>query len=61
MRGPETSRKIVNPTYISLDGVVEQPHMWPTLERRPTDETQFELIDSTILGDGMAILTYRVA
>jgi hypothetical protein len=23
--------------------------------------TQFELIDSTILGDGMAILTYRVA
>jgi dihydrofolate reductase len=31
-------RKIVNSTYITLDGVVEQPHMWPTLERRPTDE-----------------------
>jgi dihydrofolate reductase len=38
MRGPETLRKIVNSTHISLDGVVEQPHLWPTLERRATDE-----------------------
>jgi dihydrofolate reductase len=30
-------RKIINSTYISLDGVVEQPHEWPTIER-PTDE-----------------------
>ena len=30
-------RKIINSTYISLDGVVEQPHMWPTIER-PADE-----------------------
>lgn len=30
-------RRIVNSTYISLDGVVEQPHLWPTIER-PTDE-----------------------
>ena len=30
-------RKIVNSTYISLDGVVELPHEWPTIER-PSDE-----------------------
>jgi dihydrofolate reductase len=29
--------KIINSTYISLDGVVEQPHEWPTIER-PSDE-----------------------
>ena len=30
-------RRIVNSTYISLDGVVEQPHLWPNIER-PADE-----------------------
>src|SRR5215208_7370508 len=30
-------RRIINSTYISLDGVVEQPHLWPTIER-PGDE-----------------------
>src|SRR3954447_7526675 len=30
-------RRIINSTYISLDGVVEQPHLWPTIER-PSDE-----------------------
>ena len=30
-------RKIINSTYISLDGAVEQPHLWPTIER-PSDE-----------------------
>jgi hypothetical protein len=30
-------RKIINSTYISLDGVVEQPHLWPTIDR-PSDE-----------------------
>lgn len=30
-------RKIINSTYISLDGVVENPHMWPSLGR-PRDE-----------------------
>src|SRR6185437_16898809 len=23
-------RKIINSTYISLDGVIEEPHMWPS-------------------------------
>ena len=31
-------RKIINSTYISLDGVVEAPHTWPTLDGRPQDE-----------------------
>src|SRR5262245_7095110 len=30
-------RRIVNSTYISLDGVVEGPHLWPSIER-PSDE-----------------------
>ncbi|MBV9516168.1 MAG: dihydrofolate reductase family protein [Mycobacteriaceae bacterium] len=30
-------RKIINSTYITLDGVVEQPHMWPRLDGRPGD------------------------
>ncbi|HEX6743005.1 MAG TPA: dihydrofolate reductase family protein [Solirubrobacteraceae bacterium] len=29
-------RRIINSTYISLDGVVEQPHEWPSIER-PSD------------------------
>jgi len=49
-------RKIVNSTYISLDGVVEQPHEWPTIER-PTDprgdEIQTDLLtecDAVLMG-----------
>jgi dihydrofolate reductase len=30
-------RNLINSTYISLDGVVELPHEWPTIER-PSDE-----------------------
>ena len=30
-------RKIINSTYITLDGVVEAPHLWPSLGR-PSDE-----------------------
>jgi dihydrofolate reductase len=30
-------RKIINSTYISIDGVVEGPHLWPSLGR-PSDE-----------------------
>ena len=50
-------RKIINSTYISLDGVVEQPHTWPTLEGRPSDERggaiQMELLmacDAVLMG-----------
>jgi dihydrofolate reductase len=30
-------RKIINSTYITLDGVIEGPHLWPSLGR-PSDE-----------------------
>jgi hypothetical protein len=30
-------RKIINATYITLDGVIEGPHLWPSLGR-PSDE-----------------------
>jgi dihydrofolate reductase len=30
-------RKIINSTYISLDGVIEGPHLWPS-RGRPSDE-----------------------
>jgi dihydrofolate reductase len=30
-------RKIINSTYITLDGVVENPHLWPTLGKTGTD------------------------
>jgi dihydrofolate reductase len=30
-------RKIINSTYITLDGVVENPHLWPSLAR-PGDD-----------------------
>src|SRR5690348_9906868 len=35
-------RGIINSTYISLDGVVEQPHLWPTIER-PNDERSYTI------------------
>ena len=35
-------RKIINSTYISLDGVVESPHKWPTIER-PSDDRADEI------------------
>jgi dihydrofolate reductase len=49
-------RKIINSTYISLDGVVEVPHEWPTIERPSDgrgDEIQAELLaacDGVLMG-----------
>ena len=37
MKSSRAMRKIINSTYISLDGVVEGPHLWPSLGR-PGDE-----------------------
>jgi len=51
-------RKIVNSTYISLDGVVEQPHLWPTLDRRPTDERK-DTIQTELLQACDAVLMGR--
>lgn len=49
-------RKIINSTYISLDGVVENPHRWPSIERPSDgrgDEIQTELLascDAVLMG-----------
>jgi dihydrofolate reductase len=55
-------RRIINSTYISLDGVVEEPHKWPTIER-PDDE-RFDEIQSELLRacDGLLMgrRTYEV-
>ncbi|HEY1276361.1 MAG TPA: dihydrofolate reductase family protein [Thermoleophilaceae bacterium] len=50
--------KIINSTYISLDGVVEQPHTWPTLEGRPSDE-RAERIQTDLLLACDAVLMGR--
>ena len=31
-------RRLINSTYITLDGVVEGPHLWPPLKRGTSDE-----------------------
>jgi dihydrofolate reductase len=48
-------RKIINSTYISLDGVVDRPHEWPSVGPRGKrgDEIQEELLlscDALIMG-----------
>jgi dihydrofolate reductase len=49
-------RKIINSTYITLDGVVENPHHWPTLGKAGTDvsyEIQNDLVqasDALVMG-----------
>ena len=40
-------RRIINSTYISLDGVVELPHEWPTIER-PSDERGLQIQTSLL-------------
>ena len=50
-------RKIVNSTYISLDGVVEEPHLWPTMER-PTDARK-DTIQTDLLQACDAVLMGR--
>jgi dihydrofolate reductase len=50
------TRKIINSTYISLDGAVEQPHLWPTIERPPDErggQIQTDLLlacDAVLMG-----------
>ena len=49
-------RKIINSTYVSLDGVVEEPHKWPSIERPSDgrgDEIQAALLsacDAALMG-----------
>ena len=48
-------RKIINSTYISLDGVIEAPHLWPDTEGSDPDgeRIQTELLhscDAVVMG-----------
>jgi dihydrofolate reductase len=48
-------RRIINSTYISLDGVIEEPHMWPPMgsSEGRGDEIQTELLldcDGLLMG-----------
>ena len=55
-------RKIINSTYISLDGAVEQPHHWPTIER-PSDERADQIQTDLLLACDAVLMgrrTYEV-
>jgi len=49
-------RKIINSTYVTLDGVVENPHLWPSLGVEGAEESfdiQAELLnhcDALLMG-----------
>jgi dihydrofolate reductase len=49
-------RKIINSTYISLDGVIEEPHLWPSLPETRGDtgnQIQIDLLyasDAVLMG-----------
>lgn len=48
-------RRIINSTYISLDGVVENPHLWPSTGERDDrlGEIQVDLLsqcDAVLMG-----------
>lgn len=51
-------RKIINSTYISLDGVVESPHLWPTVDR-PTDERAGEIQTSLLMACDAVLMGRR--
>lgn len=50
-------RKIINSTYISLDGVVELPHTWPTIER--ASDERGDQIQTSLLSACDAVLMGR--
>jgi dihydrofolate reductase len=50
-------RKIINSTFITIDGVIEGPHLWPSLGR-PGDE-RFEQIQTDLLLSCDAMLMGR--
>ena len=51
-------RKIINATYISLDGVVELPHEWPTIER-PSDERAGQIQTNLLMGCDAVLMDRR--
>jgi dihydrofolate reductase len=52
-------RKIINSTYISLDGAVEQPHRWPTLDGRPSDDRAYRIQTDLLLACDTVLMGRR--
>jgi dihydrofolate reductase len=50
--------KIVNSTYITLDGVIEGPHLWPSLDR-PGDERAFQIQTDLLLSCDAVLMGRR--
>jgi dihydrofolate reductase len=50
--------KIVNSTYITLDGVIEAPHLWPSLGR-PSDERAWEIQTELLLSCDAVLMGRR--
>jgi dihydrofolate reductase len=51
-------RKIINSTYLSLDGVVERPHEWPT-SARPSDERAAQIQTDLLLACDAVLMGRR--
>ena len=51
-------KRIINSTYISLDGVVELPHKWPTIER-PTDERADQIQEDLLMACDAVLMGRR--
>jgi dihydrofolate reductase len=55
-KGTDSMRQLINSTYITLDGVVESPHLWPSLRSGTSDEgdtiqtTLLETCDIVLMG-----------
>jgi hypothetical protein len=50
-------RKIINSTYISIDGVIEEPHLWPPTG--PDDETSGTIQTDLVLACDAVLMGRR--
>ncbi len=51
-------RRIINTTYITLDGVVQDPHHWPSLGR-PSDERATRIVTEQLLACDAVLMGRR--
>jgi dihydrofolate reductase len=51
-------RKIINSTYMTLDGVVQDPHLWPSLGR-PSDERATRIVTEQLLACDAVLMGRR--
>jgi dihydrofolate reductase len=54
----EIVRKVINSTYITLDGVIEGPHLWPSLGR-PSDERRDQIQADLLLSCDAVLMGRR--